>query len=283
MTKSVYDTLALSYNSSTLQTPYFSHLNSRYREILAENLPHFYVSPILDLGCGTGLFMEEISRGTTHYIGVDLSRIMLGIAKIKSVEIGKAAEISLLRADASHLPFKANSVGGVVSVGMVLPHLHSYEEGLVEVSRIMRRAGQFLIEVDNKWSVDLIHYLADALTAGKIFSYGFSNLHQISRYLQQDEYEWDAKLDGVATERKITLHKISVGRLKVVLRTLDLRIDGFYAIHVATLFIPRDFPRNMNGPISRYLRSVEWLDRRLSRAYPFVYMGGSIIVIGKRM
>ncbi len=250
---------------------------------MTENLTQFFVSTILDLGCGTGLFMDVISKETTHYIGMDLSRKMLSIAKIKSAERGKAVERSFLRADASHLPFKANGIGGVVSVGMVLPHLRSYEEGLVEVSRILRKDGQFLIELDNKWSVDLIHYFADAVTAGKIFSYGFSNLHQITRYLQQDEYEWDAKLDAVATEGKITLHKISIGRLKLILRTLGMQVGGFYGIHVATLFIPKEFPKNKRGSRAAYLRSVEWLDRRLSRSFPFVYLGGSIIAVGKRM
>jgi ubiquinone/menaquinone biosynthesis C-methylase UbiE len=283
VTQSIYDAFALSYDSSTLQTPYFSHLNSRYREILIENHPKFFVSPILDLGCGTGLFTEVISHGTTYYIGVDLSWKMLGIAQTKSLERGKTAERSFLRADASHLPLKADSVGAVVSVGMVLPHLHSYEEGLIEISRILRRTGQFLIELDNKWSVDLLHYFADAATAGKIFSYGFSSLHQISRYVKQDEYEWDAMLDGAAIEGKVRLHKISIGRLKHVLRTLDMQIECFYAVHVATLFIPKEFPRNRGGATAVYLRSVEWLDRRLSRSFPFFYLGGSIIVVGRKL
>ena len=207
---------------------------------------------------------------------------MLGIAKTKSMERGKTAERSFLRVDASHLPFKANGIGGVASVGMVLPHLRSYDEGLTEISRILRKEGHFLIELDNKWSVDLIHYFADALTAGKIFSYGFSSLDQVSRYLQQDEYEWDAKLDGVASEGKITLHKISIRRLKLILKARGLRIDGFYAIHVATLFVPKEFPSNKGGLSAAYLRSVEWLDSRLSKSYPFVYLGGSIIAVGRK-
>ncbi len=282
MTKSIYDTLAVDYDSSTLRSPYFAHLNSRYREILTQNLPRLFATPLLDLGCGTGLFMNVISKWASHYVGIDLSRKMLGEAKTKSIEIEEAVHTSLLRADASHLPFKEDSIGGVVSVGMVLSHLQSYEKGLLEISRILRHGGRFLIELDNKWSVDLLHYLADALTAGRVFSYGFSNFRELSRYIQQDEYEWDASLDGVPAKQKMLLHKISFKKLKHTLETRCMRMEDAYGVHFATLFTPKEFPRDQDGVGSMYLGLVEWLDRRLSNSYPFAYLGGSLIIVGRK-
>ncbi len=283
MTQSVYDSVAVEYDSQTLQVPYFAHLNTRYKEILRENCPRLHLSPILDLGCGTGLYVEIICEGTTNYIGIDLSEEMLSKARLKSARIGRMASASFLRAEATFLPFKAETVSGLVSIGMVLPHLSSYEQGLTEISRVLRRGGVFLIEMDNKWSVDLAHYLVDALTAGKIFSYGFSGLQQISRYIQRDEYEWDARLDGLPADRKILLHKISISRLKQLLVSSGLLMENLYGVHVSTLFIPKEFPRDDDGLISSYVKLVEWLDTKLSRSYPFAYLGGSLIVVGKRV
>lgn len=282
MTQSVYDGLAVDYDSSTLRTPYFAYLNARYREILSEALWRFDSSSILDVGCGTGLFTRMISKRTTNYVGVDLSQEMLKEALLKTGAIGKAAETNFLRADASNLPFKIQSLGAVVSVGMVLPHLASYGQGLSEISRVLCKGGRFILEIDNKWSVDLLHYFADALTMGKVFSYGFSNLHQVSRYIHDEEYEWDPKQDELPSRQKILLHKISVGKLRRLLKAGSMWVEDSYGVHVATLFIPKNFPKEGDGVISTYLRLVEWLDRGLSRTYPFVYLGGSLVVVGKK-
>ncbi len=282
MSRPLYDALAAGYESSLLQTPYFAHLNTRYREILCENISRLRLSSLLDIGCGTGLFTDVLVAGTRHYLGIDLSLGMLLGAKRKSREIGLAAKVSLVRADAAHLPFRSEAIGGLVSVGMVLPHLASYEQSLAEISRVLHRNGRFLAEFDNKWSVDFIHYLADALTGGRIFSYGFSSLRQMSRYIRQSEYEWDARRDGLPTQRGILLHKISLTRLVSLFRSSDLRPTGFYGVHFATLFIPHSFPRDNDGIIASYLRLVEWLDERLSQVAPFSFLGGSLIVVGKR-
>lgn len=226
--------------------------------------------------------MDAISKRTSHYVGLDVSSEMLGEAKAKSVEASWASVTSLVRADASNLPFKKESMGGIVSVGMVLSHLQFYERGLFEIARILCRDGRFLIELDNKWSVDLIHYFADVLTAGKIFSYGFSRTRELSRYIQRNEYEWDPCLDGIRIRQRVLLHKISLKRLKHILETFQMHMEGAYGIHFATLFMPKEFPRDADGVISVYLGLVEWLDGRLGHSYPFAYLGGSLIIIGKK-
>jgi ubiquinone/menaquinone biosynthesis C-methylase UbiE len=281
LSKSIYDAVASKYDSSTLRTPYFTHLQRRYREVLRENLHRLYVQPILDLGCGTGQFASIVLQASTHYVGVDISQEMLHQTRLKTKTSANAAGADLVRANAASLPFNTGAFGAVVSIGMVSAHLPSYEQGLSEVSRVIRGDGGFILEVDNKWSVDLVHYLADAATRGKIFSYGFSNRAQILNYILRDEYAWQASLDGLPTKQRLILHKISLRRLRQLMKQAGLRVESYHGIHIATLFVPKEFP-GRPGWSSAYLRLVEGVDRRLGRVKPFVYWGGSLIVIGKR-
>jgi ubiquinone/menaquinone biosynthesis C-methylase UbiE len=57
---------------------------------------------ILDVGIGTGLFLNEVARHWT-LIGTDLSLRMLHIAKKRAK---KSTNVELVLADADYLPFK---------------------------------------------------------------------------------------------------------------------------------------------------------------------------------
>jgi ubiquinone/menaquinone biosynthesis C-methylase UbiE len=91
----------------------------RYEEIqrtkyqsLAENLPK-KAERILDIGCGTGMFLGELSWRAEFVAGVDTSLEMLRVANVRR---GKAA---LVLADADKLPFADGSFDAVVSITLL--------------------------------------------------------------------------------------------------------------------------------------------------------------------
>ncbi len=59
---------------------------------------------LLDVGCGSGLFFGEVATKSGMIVGVDISHKLLLKAKELAEEIGN---VSVLQADADHLPFKA--------------------------------------------------------------------------------------------------------------------------------------------------------------------------------
>jgi len=89
---------------------------------------------ILDLGCGTGMFLEELAQRGEIVIGVDSSAEMLGIARKR---VGGA---SLVRADADHLPFEDRSFDVVVSVTL-LQNVPEPAATMKEIARVLKPGG----------------------------------------------------------------------------------------------------------------------------------------------
>ena len=102
---------------------------------------------IVDLGCGAGSSTLEIARQRPHdsVVGVDFAARMLGHARRRAQAEGlNGPRLSWIRADAGHLPFRANSVDAVTghSVLYLLPDRHAV---LQECLRVLRPGGRLLV------------------------------------------------------------------------------------------------------------------------------------------
>lgn len=114
--------------------------DSRYEEIqrakylvALRHLPD-RVERVLDLGCGTGMFLEELSNRAEIVIGLDISSEMLKRAKARVKNVG------LVQADADALPFLDGSFDAVVSVTL-LQNMPDPATTVVEVARVLRLGG----------------------------------------------------------------------------------------------------------------------------------------------
>jgi ubiquinone/menaquinone biosynthesis C-methylase UbiE len=98
----------------------------------------------LDIGCGTGVYTEEISRNSQMCVGLDLSKNMIEYAK------KKRKGLNLILADAHKIPFRDECFGLVVSVGL----LEYVQKDIVlkEIARVMKRKAFLIIVVLNKYS-----------------------------------------------------------------------------------------------------------------------------------
>jgi len=110
---------------------------------------------LLDLGCGRGeLVMYCGAHGIDAY-GVDYSEtaLKLGISCYPFFSQAELANIHLLRADVSKLPFPDNYFDRVMSWA-VAEHLyqHQLESCLVEVYRVLKSTGVFVLGTHpNEW------------------------------------------------------------------------------------------------------------------------------------
>jgi ubiquinone/menaquinone biosynthesis C-methylase UbiE len=91
---------------------------------------------VADLGCGSGVFTELLSREGYRAVGLDLSPklVALGRAKFPGVEF--------LEGDVEHLPFPDQSLDGVLLSGLV-HHLPDPSRCAGEVYRVLKRGGAF--------------------------------------------------------------------------------------------------------------------------------------------
>ena len=133
-TKAGYDCWAASYDdkdpSTWLDEPF-----------LLKHLHPFPGCRILDVGCGTGRYLRQLTPFRYRIIGLDLSRKMLARAK---QYLGPRTDICLVQASAGTLPFKPFTFDRIMS-GLVIDHMASAEQWFREISSMLTMGGQAVV------------------------------------------------------------------------------------------------------------------------------------------
>ncbi len=93
---------------------------------------------ILDLGCGTGAVLGELSRRGPA-TGLDMSPLALGYSQRRGLA-------RLVRGDAGELPFGEGAFDAVVSLDL-FEHLASDHAGIAEAFRVLRPGGVLVLSV----------------------------------------------------------------------------------------------------------------------------------------
>lgn len=104
-----------------------------YMHYFLENI--FYIlktkrGNILDAGCGTGRYLDLLSKKFNNVYGMDISENMIYLAKKKGY--------CVFLGDCNNLPFKDNSFDVILSIG-VLEHLGDYSKALQEMKRVAKK------------------------------------------------------------------------------------------------------------------------------------------------
>ena len=110
------------------------------RRLLEANIPKTEGRSwrLLDIGCGTGMFLERHGSGGLAY-GLDFSRQALSLTRRRGIE-------RLTCADSEAIPFAADSFD-VVTAFDVMEHIEGDERVVAEVFRVLRPGGIFLATV----------------------------------------------------------------------------------------------------------------------------------------
>lgn len=110
-------------------------------------LPKVQNKIVLDLGCGTGKFMQKFHKETTKYYGLDLSNEQLNIAKEKV----KDNNVKFICCSAENIPLPDNSVDVIIStwvLGTIL-EIDRRDKVLEEMKRVLKKGGNiYLVEND---------------------------------------------------------------------------------------------------------------------------------------
>lgn len=110
-------------------------------------LPKVQNKIVLDLGCGTGKFMQKFYKETTKYYGLDLSNEQLNIAKEKV----KDSNVEFICCSAENIPLPDNSVDIIIStwvLGTIL-EIDRRNKVLEEMKRVLKKDGNiYLVEND---------------------------------------------------------------------------------------------------------------------------------------
>jgi SAM-dependent methyltransferase len=98
----------------------------------------------LELGCGTGLFLERVARSGATLVGVDLSADLLARARRR---VAALPNVRVLEGDAHRLPFPDGSFDAVYG-SSILHHL-DLAAALAEARRALKRGGRVVFTEPN--------------------------------------------------------------------------------------------------------------------------------------
>ncbi len=125
--------------------------NSRWRQSCANLAGYFPAAGgprplrVLDLGCGPGVTAITLAgvRPDAHFVGVDLARRMVDIARRETERTAPNASISYVIADATALPFAPDSFDATTAHSFL--YLVSDRQGVLrEAFRVLRRGGRYV-------------------------------------------------------------------------------------------------------------------------------------------
>lgn len=96
-------------------------IKSYYSQVAEEILSSFHQGLLLDLGTGPGYLPIEMvkRRPEIRIIGIDLSRVLIRMAKANALRTGCAGRVHFEVGNAANLRFGSESFDGVVSTGML--------------------------------------------------------------------------------------------------------------------------------------------------------------------
>jgi 2-polyprenyl-3-methyl-5-hydroxy-6-metoxy-1,4-benzoquinol methylase len=104
---------------------------------------------VLDVGCGTGRFVEVASRLGAQVVGIDLS----AAAEVAAQNLADRPNVTIYQADVFYLPFKPESFDYIYSIG-VLHHTPDCEKAFKSLVPLLKPGGQiaiWLYSAYNKW------------------------------------------------------------------------------------------------------------------------------------
>ena len=141
----IYDEFEPWWNDSNRQLRPLRRLAPERKRFLQEKvMPQ---GRILDLGCGGGYMLEELSGHKACLFGIDLAIEALRAAKTRSIQKGYAT--MLTRASADALPFPDAYFDGIICTD-VLVHVPDPQAVICEIARVLKPNGWLHVSAINK-------------------------------------------------------------------------------------------------------------------------------------
>lgn len=112
----------------------------------------------LDVGCGSGVYFQEILHKGWTVFGMDSSGQMITASRTTAGTSSNPDRIHLLQADVEQLPYKSGTMDVILFVG-VLAYLLQDDRALEEIRRVLKPDGYLLLNVTNMLDLGSLDYL----------------------------------------------------------------------------------------------------------------------------
>ena len=105
------------------------------------------INRVLDLGCGTGQYLIQLSSMDFECFGADISEEMLKITQEKFI-FHQIKDVTLINSDCYQLPIEDNYFDLIICIG-VLEYLDNETQALLEIMRTMKPGGFAIVTFPN--------------------------------------------------------------------------------------------------------------------------------------
>lgn len=156
---------------------------NEFYKFTAKQLPTQFESTVLDLGCGTGLELEEYFslNPTAHITGIDLSEAMLNVLAAKFPD----KELNLINGSYFEVPFEKEKYNAAVSVESL--HHFTAEQKLALYQKLL-----YSLKTDGYFV--LTDYFAESEMLEKEYFENLKRLKQEQNITVNEFYHYDTPL-----------------------------------------------------------------------------------------
>ena len=234
-------------------------LEQRFVECL---LPAIDGLDVLDLGCGTGRWLERLaSRSPRSLVGIDASAEMLEVAKCKVAGIAR-----LLLADCEELPLYRASVDLILS-SFVASYLEDLPAAAKQMRRILRPGGSIILTDVHPTTAAALDWRRGFKVDGK-----FVNIATKSRSIREitEVFESVGLHADIAIEPQFGSPEFEIFERAGKVNAFK-SAEGLPAIYILHLHLPRSRRASHRAGSS---------NRKLSRAHTLRAITGARIALG---
>ena len=271
-TARLFDAMAEDYD---VLEPWYEHLYALLHPIVLAVLampPSVHRLRALDAGCGTGFQGALLERLGYQAHGVDVAPRLLAVARR-----GLPAS-TLVLASVDALPYRAASFDAVVCCGSTLSFVDDPAAALGELARVLKPGARILLDVEHRWSLDLVWTLVSAL-GGDALGYGVSPREAWRHLTRRPRDGCTVPYPGYGALRLFTRAEV-----RALLTRAGLHPVRWWGIHSVTNVIPSTIlHRDKLGPLTAALyRRLRALDARLSASTWFAHTANSLLVLAEK-
>ena len=167
--RKTFDKIATKYENH-----YYGRLSRRLYNKVALKIEKFKNEFILDLGCGTGFFLEILKDYKSKLYGADISPMMIKYAQQR---VGNSVELKV--ANCENLPWEDSAFDIIVCI-LSFHHYPNPDKSLDEMKRVLKKNGH--ITIAEMWYPAPLRYLTNL--------YMKSSFNRTGDVKVYSKYEW---------------------------------------------------------------------------------------------
>ena len=271
-TARLFDAMAEDYD---VLEPWYEHLYALLHPIVlaALAMPRPLHRPrALDAGCGTGFQGALLERLGYETHGVDVAAKLLAVARQRLVASALAV------ASVEELPYRDASFDAAACCGSTLSFVDDPAAALRELARVLKPGGRLLLDVEHRWSLDLVWTLVSAL-GRDCLGYGVSPREAWRALVHRPRDGCTVTYPGYGRLRLFTRSK-----LRAMLTHAGLHPIRWWGIHTVTNVIPSTIlhSERLNPLTGALYRGLRALDARLSASSLAACTANSLVVLAEK-